>query len=164
MTDRARSVCLGRALIGIQSYAELIRGDDSTAAIPVDAIRLDIGLKDTVARAQRRVEDGQPMQIGELAVPNVGPQTLLSSRSGASTGPNLRRQITSQSQQSQQPSGAPRRANLPSGSVQRESSSQQPPMSARSQGVLALPRSARQEPPRPQEVPPLKLGTTKAKR
>ncbi len=138
ISDRARSVTLGRTLVGIQSYAELIRGDDSTGAIPVDAIRLDVGLKDIVARAQRRVDDGQTLNLGELPVPPPAPATLLTSRSAAGGAANQRRSL-------------PRDVAVPAAA---------PPLSARS-GALADPRSARGEPSRPQQVPPLRLAAKK---
>ena len=179
ITDRARNVTLGRTHVGIQSYAELIRGDDSTAAIPVDAIRLDIGLKDIVARAQRRLEDGQPMQLGELPAPPPAPQTLMSARSSNTTGPNLRGGGSASAAANKQLSKSPSVENANNGSSRGNSQQQQQryvasgvsrnntnssnvhgggavPLSARS-GTLADPRSARGEPKRPTGVPPLKL-------
>ena len=174
VTDRARNVTLGRTSVGIQSYAELIRGDDSTAAIPVDTIRLDIGLKDVVARAQRRLEDGHPMELGNLPAPPPAPQTLMSARSSATTGPNLRRtgapltSTTSQTTSARQSQASSRQQSvnqLPAQQQQRQSMSRNStnnnnnnavPLSARS-GALASARG--EHPSRPAGVPPLKIGT-----
>ena len=186
VTDRARNVTLGRTSVGIQSYAELIRGDDSTAAIPVDTIRLDIGLKDVVARAQRRLEDGQPMQLGNLPPPPPAPQTLMSARSSVTTGPNMRRtgvplSSSSASQQQQQPQQSGRQSqassrqqsvNLqnqyPSNNNNRHSMSRSGTNNSNlNGGGGGVPLSARsgvlasargEQPSRPAGVPPLKFG------
>jgi hypothetical protein len=168
ITDRARTVTLGRTSVGIQSYTELLRGDDSTAAIPADALRLDIGLKDIVARAQRRIDDGQPMNLGDLPAPPPPPHSLLTARSGASqsAGPNMRRTgvtaLTSR-QQSQQGTGASGTGNNNRSSVSRgginNNNNVNVPLSARS-GTLASARG--EQPGRPTGVPPLRLQQQRA--
>jgi hypothetical protein len=67
--ERAKTAVLARTAVGVQSYMELFRADANV--LPPADLRFDPALKETVARALRRVEEGAPMALGALKPPAV---------------------------------------------------------------------------------------------